>query len=80
MGQLEKAMDLFRRALETDDVVEEFYQRLMQGYEAMGEYGESGKICRRCKEVLIKKLGIEPSLKTEALFKSLQARQKTIPG
>jgi two-component SAPR family response regulator len=70
-GQWEKAVEYYERALEVDDLVEEFYQHLMTSYFKLGQWTEAIKAYNRCKKILLAALGIEPSPKTQALYRNL---------
>ncbi len=70
-GQFEKAVDNYREALEVDDLTELFYQNLMVCYQQLGQKAEAVKIYERCRNTLSSVLGIEPSPKTEVIYKAL---------
>ena len=66
-----RAIALYERALEEDNLAEDLYRRLMRGHLARGEPAEAARVYRRCREMLSVQLGIPPSVDTEALFKSI---------
>ena len=70
-GHLEKAVEYFERGLEVDDLAEELYQRLMTSYFKLGQSIEGIKAYHRCKKMLSASMGIEPSPKTQALYRNL---------
>lgn len=70
---LERAADLYRRALERDALAEEFYRRIMECRSRQGRFAEAMEAYRRCREMLSIVLGIAPSADTQALFRSIQA-------
>jgi len=70
-GQLEKAVEYYERGLEVDDLAEELYQHLMTSYFKLGQWIEAIKTYNRCKKMLSASMGIEPSLKTQALYRNL---------
>jgi two-component SAPR family response regulator len=70
-GQWKKAVEYYEKALEADDLVEELYQHLMTCYYKLGQWTEAIKVYHRCKKSLSSSLGIEPSPKTQAIYKSL---------
>jgi two-component SAPR family response regulator len=72
-GQWEKAMDLYRRGLEVDDLAEEFYRRLIVCYERLGRRAEALAVYLRCQKILTARLGIEPSSALQALYQSLKS-------
>jgi DNA-binding SARP family transcriptional activator len=69
--QWEKAAEYYQKALEVDELAEEFYQHLMTCYKSLGQEAKAVTIYRRCKDSLSMALGVEPSLKTQAIYKSL---------
>lgn len=72
MGKWDKAVEYYQQALEVDDLAEEFYQCLMKCYQHLGQQAEAMKVYKRCRNVLSAVLGIEPSSKTEDIYKSLK--------
>lgn len=69
--QWEKAINVYGRGLEVDNIAEEFYQRLMICYQHLGRTAEALSTYEQCKKILASVLGIRPSPKTEAILKSL---------
>lgn len=72
-GEFEKAVELFQRALEVDDLSEEFYQHLMLSYLKLGRKAEAATTYRRCSETLSRKLGFTPSARTEDIYRTIKA-------
>jgi pentatricopeptide repeat protein len=70
-GQWKKAVEYYEKALEADDLAEELYQHLMTCYFKLGQWTEAIKVYHRCKNALSSSLGIEPSPKTQAIYKNL---------
>ena len=54
-----------------DELIEDFYQRLMVCCLATNSIGEGLAIYRRCREVLSIVLGLQPAPETEALHHAL---------
>lgn len=67
----QRAIALYERALEEDNLAEDLYRRLMRGYIARGESADAARVYRRCRAMLSVQLGIPPSADTEALFRSI---------
>jgi DNA-binding SARP family transcriptional activator len=76
-GQWEKALECYQRGLDADDLAEEFYQNLMTCYLRLDREAEARAVYHRCRKILSSALGIEPSAKTQAIYKSLV--EKTRP-
>jgi LuxR family maltose regulon positive regulatory protein len=70
-GQWENALECYQKALEVDDIIEELYQNLMTCYQRMGKKAEAIAIYNRCRKTLSAALGIEPSSKTQTIYRSL---------
>jgi LuxR family maltose regulon positive regulatory protein len=85
IGQWEKALECYQRGLDADDLAEEFYQNLMTCYLRLDREAEARAVYHRCRKILSSALGIEPSAKTQAIYKSLlektrpKAEMKTKP-
>ena len=67
----DKAVALFSRALELDNLAEALYRRLMVCYRELGEPAEALNVYRRCREMLSIVLGVKPSPETEAIRATL---------
>jgi len=77
-GQWEKAITYCQRGLEIDDISEEFYQRLMRCYQKIGRSADAVAVYNRCCKTLAAVIGVEPSQKTAAIYKSIcSADRKT---
>jgi DNA-binding SARP family transcriptional activator len=74
IGEQEKAIAFYMRALEIDPLVEEFYQRLMICYHRIGRDADAVIVFRECLKKFDKGLNIRPSSQTRALYKSLLAK------
>jgi LuxR family maltose regulon positive regulatory protein len=70
-----KALDLFQKGLEIDELAEEFYQHLMLCHRRLGRQAEAVLVYQRCRAALAGSLGIEPSPKTEEIYRSLLPRR-----
>ncbi|MEW6376789.1 MAG: bacterial transcriptional activator domain-containing protein [Thermodesulfobacteriota bacterium] len=66
-----KAIECYQRGLEVDDLAEEFYQGLMNCYQHLSQKAKALSVYNRCKRILSSTLGVAPSPKTEAIYKSL---------
>ena len=75
-GQHAKAIVLYQRGLEVDELAEEFYQGLMRCQGAMGHLGEVVSLYQRCREVLRASAEIDPSPETEAVYQALISEQR----
>ncbi|MGE5337239.1 MAG: AfsR/SARP family transcriptional regulator, partial [Gemmatimonadota bacterium] len=73
-GRQDQAIDLYRAALEQDNLAEELYQRLIECHLTRGEQSQALGAYRRCRELLSVVLGLRPSARTEALAARITAR------
>ena len=69
--QWEEAIEAYQRALDVDNLVEEFYQHLMVCYQAEGQTAEAVKTYQRCRSALSANLAIAASPKTEAIYRDI---------
>jgi two-component SAPR family response regulator len=72
LGQPEKSIHCYERALEIDPVAEEFYQSLMQSYRNVGRDSDAALLFKRCRKNLSNILGISPSQTTLKIYNSIQ--------
>jgi ATP/maltotriose-dependent transcriptional regulator MalT/DNA-binding SARP family transcriptional activator len=70
-GHLEAAKQIYRRGLESDNLIEELYQRLMFCEWKMGNRAEAIRVYRRCRELLSVNLRVGPSSVTQALYQQI---------
>jgi DNA-binding SARP family transcriptional activator len=70
-GQWEKAVKCYLRGLEIDDLSEDFYRALMLCYQKLDRRTEAIAAFRRCQRTLSNTLHIEPSAKTQSIYKAL---------
>ena len=70
-GHWYKAVDCYQRGLELDNLIEGFYQGLMNCYQQLDLHAEAIVIYNRCTENLNQFLGIAPSRTTSDIYKSL---------
>jgi DNA-binding SARP family transcriptional activator len=70
-GLWDKAILCYQRGLEVDDLVEDFYQRLMVCCLETHSISEGLAVYRRCRKVLSIVLGLQPAPETEALHYTL---------
>ena len=70
-GQWERAIAYCQKALETDDLSEEFYQRLMRCYQRIGRSADAIAVYNRCCKTLAGVMGVEPSPETMKIYKSI---------
>jgi len=67
----ETALEYYLKGLDTDNLAEEFYRRLMVCHLNLGNNVGVVKTYNRCCQLLRAELGIEPSAETTAVFSSI---------
>jgi len=67
------AIDVYRRGINQDNLVEAFYRGLMRCYLAVGEPAEAMRTYRRCRELFSIVLGLKPAPETELLRQRIPA-------
>jgi LuxR family maltose regulon positive regulatory protein len=65
------AAELYLRGLETDDLVEEFYERLMICYRQMGLKADVIAVFKRCSKTLKDAFDVKPSDQLRRIYQSL---------
>jgi DNA-binding SARP family transcriptional activator len=70
VGQWERALQCYQRGLEMESLAEELYQNLMACYLRLGRKAEALTVYNHCRRVLLTILGVEPSSKTQAIYRS----------
>lgn len=73
--QWEKAAVYYEKGLETDNLAEEYYQRLMSCNLRLGRRSEAMALYNRCRSLLKAEFGIEPSPATTAIYSSIIQKQ-----
>ena len=69
--QPQKAIVLYQKGLEVDELAEQLYQQLMRCYSLLGRNAEGISVYQRLREIFRTNLGIEPSSETIAIFQKL---------
>jgi LuxR family maltose regulon positive regulatory protein len=72
-AEWERAIDVYRRGLEADNLAESFYRGLMRALAATGDQAEALNAFRRCRELLSIVLGVKPSAETDRLYREIAA-------
>ncbi len=75
-GQWEKAVQCYLRGLEVDDLSEDFYRALMLCYQKLDRRAEAIAVFRRCQKILSSTLHIEPSAKTQSIYRAFISEKR----
>jgi two-component SAPR family response regulator len=76
-GLWQEAAGVYQVGIEVDSLAEEFHRGLIMCHREFGDHAAAVKAYRRCSELLLKRLGVQPSSKTLALYQSV--RQDAMP-
>ena len=71
-GLWQEAAGVYQVGIEVDSLAEEFHRGLMMCHRELGDHGAAVQAYRRCSELLLKRLGVQPSSKTLALYQSVR--------
>jgi LuxR family maltose regulon positive regulatory protein len=71
-GRWQEAAGVFQVGIEVDSLAEEFHRGLIMCHRELGNHGAAVQAYRRCSELLLKRLGVQPSSKTLALYQSVR--------
>ena len=72
-GEVDRAVRLYERGLDLDNLSEELYRCLMLTHRDLGHSARALEVYRRCRHLLSVVLGVKPSVETEAIYQSLKA-------
>jgi len=70
-GTVKKAIECYKKAIRTDSLLEESYQKLMILYSSKGMYNEALRTYEACKKVLKEELKTKPDPMTTALYNKI---------
>jgi LuxR family maltose regulon positive regulatory protein len=76
----EDAVNLYRSGIELDSLNEGLYRGLMLCHQQLGDHSEALQVYRRCRDLLMRFLGIPPNAKTQALYHSVRERAAYAPA
>jgi DNA-binding SARP family transcriptional activator len=71
-GDWGQAIECYRKGIDVDDLVEVFYQRLINCYLKTNRLSEGMLVYRRCCQTLSVVLGLQPEAETESLYRALR--------
>jgi LuxR family transcriptional regulator, maltose regulon positive regulatory protein len=71
-GLWQEATGVYQVGLDVDSLAEEFHRGLIRCHRELGDHAAAVTAYRRCSELLLKRLGVQPSSKTLALYQSVR--------
>jgi two-component SAPR family response regulator len=71
-GLWQEAAGVYQVGLDVDCLAEEFHRGLIRCHRELGDHAAAVTAYRRCSELLLKRLGVQPSSKTLALYQSVR--------
>lgn len=81
-GLWQEAAGVYQVGIEVDGLEEEFHRGLMMCYRELGDHAAAVQAYRRCSELLLKRLGVQPSSRTLTLYQSVrrEAMSRAVAG
>jgi DNA-binding SARP family transcriptional activator len=73
-GEWQKAIDLYNKGLDRDDLVEEFYKRILVCCQHLGRTGEAHAVFSRCKK-RYSASGLNLSRETESIYRAIHSEE-----
>jgi ATP/maltotriose-dependent transcriptional regulator MalT/DNA-binding SARP family transcriptional activator len=70
-GAWDEAVNLYQRGIESDQLAEGLYRRLMVCYRELGRHAEAVEVFDACKRIIRAELEVEPSPETTAIYENL---------
>lgn len=68
----QQAATVYQAGLDFDSLAEDFHRGLMVCHRELGDHAEALQAYRRCRELLIRVLGVQPNAKTLAIYQSVR--------
>jgi LuxR family transcriptional regulator, maltose regulon positive regulatory protein len=75
-GLWQEAAGVYQVGIEVDSLAEELHRGLIMCHRELGDHAAAVKAYRRCSELLLKRLGVQPSSKTLAVYQSVRHEAK----
>jgi DNA-binding SARP family transcriptional activator len=76
-GDWSRAIEVYRRGIEVDNLSEDLYRALMESQRRGGSVADALETYRRCRQMLSVLLSIAPSERTTALYRQLTEQNQT---
>lgn len=80
MGSFRKAVECFKKIIEVDPLLEEYYQKLMTLYATRGMYNQALLVYKSLQEILKKELNTKPDGVTEAIYHNIIQKTDISPS
>ena len=71
-GEYEKAVEIYRKAITKDDILETAHRELIRCYARLGERGQALRHYQMLIELMHEELGSVPAPETQALYEKLR--------
>jgi len=68
----QEAINVYQIGIEVDSLAEDFHRGLIVCHRELGDHAAALQAYRRCSELLIKVLGVQPNAKTLAIYQSVR--------
>lgn len=70
--QWHEAIHIYQTGIEVDSLTEDFHRGLILCYHELGDHAAALRAYRRCRELLVKVLGVQPNARTLAAYQSIR--------
>jgi LuxR family maltose regulon positive regulatory protein len=74
------AANVYQTGIELDAMAEDLYRGLMICHRELGDHSEALQVYRRCRDLLMRVLGVQPNPKTQAIYNSVRQGLVTETG
>jgi len=79
-GLWQEAGGIYQVGIEIDSLAEELHRGLILCHRELGDHGAAVQAYRRCSELLLKRLGVQPSPRTLSLYQSVRHGAVSLSG
>jgi LuxR family maltose regulon positive regulatory protein len=79
-GLWQEAAGIYQVGIEIDSLAEELHRGLILCHRELGDHGAAVQAYRRCSELLLKRLGVQPSPRTLSLYQSVRHGAVSLSG
>lgn len=76
----QEAADVYEAGIELDSLSEDLHRGLIVCHRELGDHAEALQAYRRCRELLIRVLGVQPNAKTLAIYQSVRQNAVGLAG
>lgn len=79
-GRWQEAANVYEAGIELDSLSEDLHRGLIVCHRELGDHAEALQAYRRCRDLLVRVLGVQPNAKTLAIYQSVRQSAVGQPG